>query len=217
MFRIGLCFIAFWLSAQVVRAQSDGRDVQGQDADRLTAAEACLAQSIDAIRLACFDAALSYNQDRSELANDGDGDGWTLVTAKDAFSERDTSYVFLESDQASRRGADAPRTLVLRCDGNGGFETYVISDGYLGGRDGRVPVRYRFGEEPPISERWFESTDGQAAFLPEGYRDFLNGLSSRADFIFEMTDFRGSTNLAKFVGLDKNASVLDFIQSGCRQ
>ena len=55
-------------------------------------------------------------------------------------------------------------------------------------------MRYRFGESAPISERWSESTDGTADFLPDGYKDFIRGVKSGEDFVFEMTDFRGSSS-----------------------
>lgn len=150
-------------------------------------------------------------QNMSENADEGTKDRWVFVAKTDDFSDKDASYVILSAEPPIR--SDAPEAIIVRCDGRGGYDTLVITNGYIGARDERVPVRYRFGDSDPISERWIESTSGKAAFLPDGYQDFRKKLASGEDFIFEVTDFRGNRSKSSF----KNAKSekLDFVMKGC--
>lgn len=176
--------------------------------------DACLDMQNDALRLICYDAALGFTPEEQAAPLSTSG-GWQFVEQEDEFTNQTTSYVFLRSDQAGNSFSDAPSELVVRCDGNGGSEIFVVSNGYIGARNDSIPVRYRFGDDPPISERWNESTSGTAAFLPRGYQDFRAGLATRQDFIFEITDFRGSRYSASFDGLSVNDEMLDYVIDGC--
>lgn len=176
---------------------------------------ACLSIQNDTLRLACYDTSLGYEPMEVETPATTSG-GWQFVSQEDDFTNQDTSYVFLRSDQAGNTFSDAPSQLVVRCDGNGGSEIFVVANGYIGARNDSIPVRFRFGDEPPVSEQWNESTSGTAAFLPRGYRDFRAGLATRQDFIFEITDYRGSRYSAEFDGLAVNDDMLEHVLSGCQ-
>ena len=163
-------------------------------------------------RLACYDTVSGFTPTEQETTG---SKGWVLMEDADAFSGKDTSYAYIESDKADMRMSDAPRIIVVRCDGSGGHEIYVVSNGYIGSLNDRIPVRYIFDDGEPIRERWSESTDGTAAFLPNSYRDFRAGLQSGSKFVFEITDYRGTTQFATFEGLDGNREALDFVLNGC--
>lgn len=136
---------------------------------------------------------------------------WQFVEDFDSFNDKNSSYVFLEA--TSRVSGDDPKAVVARCDAKGGYDIYVLSNGYIGARNNRIPVRYRFGENDPTTEKWNESTNGQGAFLPSSYQDFRTSLATGEDFIFEITDYSGSTSSSEF---DNNKDEkLDFVMGGC--
>lgn len=165
------------------------------------------------IRLKCYDQNSGYQAPVDESSsNDG---GWILIEQMDDFTNANTSYVVLRSDASGVIMSDAPEAMIARCDGNGGHEIYVKSGGYIGARNDLVPVRYRFGEAAPVSERWHESTTGTAAFLPNGFKDFRNGLRSGEDFVFEITDYNGTSSRARFENVSGNQSALEFVLNGC--
>lgn len=210
--RAFLALIPFLLaSGAAAQGGPDGAD----PAPESGAAVACVAIQNDLLRLACYDAALGFEaeEDSAPVSTSG---GWQFVEQEDDFTNQNTSFVVLRSDRAGDTFSDAPSQLVVRCDGSGGSEIFVVSNGYIGARNDRVPVRFRFGDDPPVSENWNESTNGTAAFLPNGYQDFRRGLATRQDFIFEITDFRGSRYSASFDGLAVNEEMLEFVLSGCR-
>lgn len=173
----------------------------------------CVQYHDDQVRLDCYDQKASYQPSAFELSNDGSG--WVFFEEKDAFSGKNTSFVALESDPQSRIGEDPPNSLFVRCNGRGGSEIFVVADGYIGARRDSVPVRYKFDDERPISENWNESTKGTAAFLPSRYQEFRSGLVRHDTVLFEITDFRGSPNHARFVGLKNNLEALNYVISGC--
>lgn len=154
--------------------------------------------------------------------DDGDGSSapqevinaskWRFVEKFDRFNDENSSFVALEA--SGYIGSDSPKTLVVRCDARGGYDIYVLSSGYIGARDDLVPVRYRFGTNKPISERWNESTNGRAAFLPSSYNDFREGLATGEDFIFEITDFSGNRGSSEFD--NSKDEKLSFVMNGCK-
>lgn len=137
---------------------------------------------------------------------------WRFVEKFDRFNDENSSFVALEA--SGYIGSDSPKTLVVRCDARGGYDIYVLSSGYIGARDDLVPVRYRFGTNKPISERWNESTNGKAAFLPSSYNDFREGLATGEDFIFEITDFSGNRGSSEFD--NSKDEKLSFVMNGCK-
>ena len=180
----------------------------------------CLNFTDDNLRLACYDEKTGYeaaeptNEETStdtEVANDG----WVFMEDTDAFSGKDTSRVFLASDAWDDNFSDKPSAMLIRCDGKGSYDIIVMTHGYLGGD--RIRVRYKFGDDAPVSERWSASTSGKAAFLPSGYKDFLRGIISEKDFIFEVTDFNGSSSMASFTGANKGIEKRDFVLGGCKK
>ena len=166
------------------------------------------------LRLECYDDETGYEEPKLEtISSDG---GWVLIESKDDFSNANTSLAVLESDASGGIMSDAPEAMIARCDGNGGHDIYVKSGGYIGARDDRVPVRYKFGDSNPVRERWSESTTGTAAFLPSGYKDFRLGLLSGEDFVFEITDYNGTSSRARFENASINLSALEFVVGGCK-
>ena len=181
----------------------------------------CLELTEDQQRLECYDAAMGQVDDRAELSSEANETAatieseskWDFNERADEFTDNNTSFIALTSDSISRRGDDPPMFLVLRCDGQGGYDIYMIFDGYIGSNNDSIPVRYRFDGEEAVVERWSESTDGTAAFLPKRFNDFRSGLLTGTDFAFEVTDFRGSTSAARFENsIDAN---FEFITKGC--
>lgn len=183
--------------------------------------EECLEFTEDQRRLECYDAAMGLADDMADLVSGPNEtvatveglSNWDFNESADEFTDRNTSFIVLTSDPISRRGDDPPMFLVLRCDGQGGYDTYMIFDGYIGSTNDSIPVRYRFDGEEAIAERWSESTDGTAAFLPKRFNDFRSGLLAGTDFAFEVTDFRGSKSSARFENsMDAN---FELITKGC--
>lgn len=215
--------LSFGVAAAQVAAQGDPSTLRG-------AIERCASNSDDAARLRCFDDLAG--EPRSSQPSDpqsptgvavvppgsasGRSGGWMLVRQEDPFENRNTSMAVLSSVTSTWVGRDAPRELVVRCDGRGGSEIFVVSSGYIGGSNNRTQVRFRFGDERPVSERWSSSTSGTGAFLPSGHRDFRNGLATRQDFVFELTDYRGSRSSARFDGVADNDQHLEYVLNGCR-
>ena len=176
--------------------------------------EDCLTMQEDVNRLACFDQAFKFVKQREQTTDSLDPSKWRFVEKRDGFTNKNTSYVVLASDKANETFGDAPSVLIIRCDGSGSTDVYVVSNGYIGSRNDRIPVRYKFASSTPETEMWHESTDGDAAFLPNGYRDFRNGLETGEEFLFEITDYRGSKHVATFpqTSLGQN---FEFVSRGC--
>jgi hypothetical protein len=137
---------------------------------------------------------------------------WIFSKTTDDFTDKETSYVILLPSGSISR--DAPEALIVRCDGKGGYDILVKTNGYIGARNNSVPVRYRFGNEAAVSERWSESTTGTAAFLPNNYTDFRKRIATGDDFVFEITDFQGSSASSNF---DNNIDEkLNYVMRGCK-
>ncbi len=137
---------------------------------------------------------------------------WNFVENFDSFNDKNTSMVVLEA--SGYIGYDDPKNLIVRCDAKGGYDIIIVSNGYIGARDNRVPVRYRFGKNDAISERWSESTSGRAAFLPSSYNDFRKNLATGEDFVFEITDFNGNRGSSEFD--NSKDDKLEFVMGGCK-
>lgn len=182
-------------------------------------------------RLTCYDdladsVAVSDKQDEStpeengetvEEATGGDDSplatAWTLVESTDSISGNNISRAYLDAD--SRRGGNsAPDFFMLSCDGDGGASVFMGTTGYIGNLRARTSVEYRWGDNDPVSERWAGSTNGKAAFLPDGYRDFRSGLESGGELVFRWFDYNGSQSSATWnnIQLDDNAR---FVLNGC--
>lgn len=180
--------------------------------------EQCVEISDDTARLTCYDNAVA-NEPKSvenpsvEAAVPYSGN-WYFQEAYDDFTDKDSSFLMLSSDITGRRGRDYPSQIIMRCDSQNSFEIYAKFNGYVGARNNRVPIRFRFDGQEAVSERWSKSTDGTAAFLPSSYRQFKAGLFSGADFIFGVSDYNGSQSSAKFT--NSVHPKLEFIKSGCK-
>jgi hypothetical protein len=169
-------------------------------------ANACHDESNSTLRLKCYDEQTNYMIEETDKET-----SWLFIEDFDSMNDQDTSQVYVEANQT--QGSDAIGGLTLRCDGAGGFDTILISEGYLG--NGRIPVTYRWNDSKAISEKWIGSTNGQGAFLPSGYKDFLSGIKQGGKLVLRVKDFRGSQYTSTFdhVSLDDNAK---FIMSGCK-
>lgn len=151
----------------------------------------------------------SGSSDERDLAS---ASQWQFVEDFDSFNDKNSSYVFLEP--TSTVSGDEPKFIAVKCDAKGGYDILVASNGYIGGRNNRVQVRYRFGANDPTTEKWNESTTGTAAFLPSSYNDFRTNLATGEDFIFEITDYNGSPSSSEF---DNNKDEkLEFVMGGCK-
>ena len=170
----------------------------------------CLGFQDDKKRLGCYDSAAGFSPENA--ATDSDGK-WIFVEQMDEFTNKNTSALVMKSDAYDDTFSDKPERIVIRCDGNRGTEIYVGTHGYIGS-DG-IRVRYKFGGESPISERWSSSTNGKAVFLPSEYRDFRKGLKSGQPFLFEVTSFQGTPSSAKFPGSKLTSKNAKFILAGC--
>ena len=103
----------------------------------------------------------------------------------------------------------------------GDFEIYVSSSGYIsssynGGKN--ISIRYRFGSEEAVAEKWGESASGKAAFYPSDLRykanSFYKMLLSGKGFIFSIEDYRGIQSSAKFE--NSIHPKFKFILGGCK-
>jgi len=151
----------------------------------------------------------SGSSDERDLASDSQ---WKFFEDFDSFNDKNSSYVLLLP--SSSVGNDDPSAIAVKCDAKGGYDIIVTSNGYIGARNNGIPVRYRFGTKDPITEKWNESTNGTAAFLPSFYNDFRTQLATGEDFIFEITDYNGSRSRSEF---DNNKDEkLDFVMGGCK-
>ena len=180
-----------------------------------TAAQAddtCHAFADNKIRLACYDSATSYVA--PVKASVETKSKWVFVESKDEMTGKNDSYVYIEAPKKGG-GSDAPRAIILRCDTNGGYELLTTSQGYWGGRD-NIKITYKFGDNDPITERWSPSTDGTAAFLPDGYNDFRTALltGDHTKIIIRVEDYQGSEYTSIFDGATIDSKV-NFVVSGC--
>lgn len=172
---------------------------------------ACTNLSSDVERLACYDSSVGYNRpnrDGTVLAISN----WIFTESRDSFTGKNKSSITLKSEANGEIGSHKPQALVLRCDGEGSYQTYMSVDGYIG-RDS-IRVRYKFGADTPVSEYWLGSAQGTAIFLPDRYSDFRKRLATGDDFVFEVTDFRDVASNAKFD--NSITDRLTFIMSGCQ-
>lgn len=200
---------SFLIATTVASAQSPEIDQDlGSEVER------CHTFSDSSLRLGCYDDATGFEEESEQVTPPSSG-GWEMVESRDDFTGSNTSYAILNSDQVGLQTRHVPVALVVRCDGSGGSDIYVVSGSYIGARNNRVPVRYRFSDSDPISENWSESTDGTAAFLPNGYRDFISGLTSGDSFVFEITNFRGTPASARFDGNGRGMENLELALAGC--
>lgn len=121
------------------------------------------------------------------------GAHWTLKKQTDPFTDKNTSYAYLMSEDASAFNKSA---IVLRCNGKDAYEIFVVFDRYL--NDGPVNVMWRFGSKSPESGSWDVSTDGTAVFVPERLlQDFRHALTIYS-LAVQATGYDGQKYVLKF-------------------
>lgn len=173
--------------------------------------EACHVFSSGQERLDCYDQLTGYTG--FEESGQGSQSVWVFEESINPLTDREVSFVLLAVDDT--QGSASPDYLVIRCDGEGSAEIIVTTSGYIGGNRGRVSVTYRWNEQEAVAENWQDSTNGQAAFLPRGYRDFRSGLQQGGRLVFQWLDFRGNRSVAIWenVVLDETAQ---YVLDGCQ-
>jgi hypothetical protein len=85
---------------------------------------------------------------------------WVMKMETDPITDQKGATFLLIAENASR--GDTP-TLVIRCK-KGDLDVLFGPDDYLGSNNDRVTLR--FGSEPPVKERWNESSNHSALFVP---------------------------------------------------
>ena len=132
------------------------------------------------------------------------------------FTDKNVWLIALFAEDGSERGDDAPKIVGLNCNGNGSYNVFVRSDKFLS--DEHIAVKYRSDGEELVEENWRPLADGTGAvggkFKDKAVR-FETKLTTGKYFIFQVTDYRGVSNLARF----KNSKDLnfDFILNGCKK
>lgn len=185
---------------------------------QISTLQSCIDISNSNERLACYDKLAGYKSELDEFLKklsvnkDYSKSKWSLVEQMDDFTDKDTSFMYLHSSVLSRQGADAPKTVFVRCDGKGSYDVYILSVGYWGG-DKNV-VRYRFDDEQAHQETWNGSTDGKAVFVKWIPGNFSRTLATGKSFILEVKDYRGSRSQARFH--NNKDERLDKIYDGCK-
>ena len=175
-------------------------------------AEECLTVFDDKVRLECYDKIYGYKVTSTASGNSL----WIFRENIDPFNDKNVSFMTLLADAGSQSGSDAPELVILSCDGNGSYFVSVKSDGFLNSE--HVTVRYRFDGEELIEENWRPFADGTGA-VGGKYKDkalrFETKLTTGKDFIFQVTDYRGVSNMARF----KNSKDpnFDVILNGCKK
>lgn len=172
----------------------------------------CLPLNIDRARLACFDQAAGFTAPEQAVST---ARPWQFYEDVDLMTDTETSYVLLSATR-QENGRESPGSIVIRCMGEGGYEVFISTQGYIGDRRNSVPVTYRWGDASPTNENGNSSTSGSAAFLPGGYRDFLACLNAGGTLVFAWENFRGSrfTSVWENIGMDENAQ---YVLNGCNR
>ena len=178
----------------------------------INSAEECLSLSDDALRLECYDKLHGYQSGLTSSNNSL----WEFFEEIDPFIDENVSSMMLSADDSSASGRLAPKFIGLACLGNGKYFVAVLTDGFLSNQ--HITVRYRFDGEEMVEENWSPLPDGTGAtggkFKDKALR-FETKLTTGKDFIFQVTDYRGVTNMASF----KNSKDpnFDFILNGCKK
>lgn len=170
----------------------------------------CLGISSDSARLTCYDRVFNY-QEPEEIFESGDG--WIMLRDTDEFNGADVSRVYIE--EQGRAGERNAAVLSVGCRDDGSYFVLFYKATFIN-TSSRVAVRYRFDDNPPISENWFGTTGGNGALLPDSYRDFRTQLVAADTLVFEAQDFQGARHRHTFEGLQNNRDDLEFVMNGCQ-
>lgn len=155
--RIFITVMGFVLVACAARAQASAEHLAR-----------CAAIPAAALRLQCYDALAKPKVDSAsdsprELPSGSKMiENWLVSVETDPISDQKGVTFMLEAEGATR--IDTP-SLIIRCK-RGELDAYVAPDEYLG--DGNNRVTIRFGSEPPVQQRWSESSNHTALFHPGG-------------------------------------------------
>lgn len=165
-------------------------------------------------RLECYDEQTGFSSSDEETngssaSTEGDiasrSNDWILRENEDPVRGTDTSFVYLNADETN--GRDAPQYFLISCDGKGANIISLETEGYIGNRNNRVPLIYKWSDREPISERWIGYVNGKGAALPDGYRDFRAGLSEGGRLAVEWTAYNGATYSAVWNNVQLDAKA----------
>src|SRR5207249_3913967 len=118
------------------------------------------------LRLLCYDALAKSRSDsaigspRELPASTRMIENWAVSVETDPITDQKGVTFMLRAEGANQ--INTP-TLIIRCK-RGDLDVLVAPDRYLG--DGNNRVTIRFGTEPPVQERWTESSAHTALFHP---------------------------------------------------
>ncbi len=110
------------------------------------------------------------------------------------------------------------KKVIARCNERGWSGVYIDVNEYLDNEP--VNVRYRFGDDEPVADVWTNSTDGTAIFLSVmsiKHFVFREGLLSGKSFVFEVSDFNGTSTLMKFNNSVDKSGKLEHVLNGCKK
>lgn len=139
---------------------------------------------------------------------------WLFSEKFDVFTDKNISSLVLFRSVPNNSYNKEPQAAVIRCNGKGGFEIFIKFSNMISTFfDDGIHVTYRFGTDVPITEVWESSTSQDAAFMPGGYKHFVEGIKGGKNFVFQAEDFTGSLVRAEFQNsIDPN---FDFVFGGC--
>jgi hypothetical protein len=107
---------------------------------------------------------------------------WRYLENVDLMSDEDKSAVYTAKEK---------ETIVVRCDGNNGFDVIIRPDEYIGSDP--APVAWRIDGGDIQNSRMGLSTQGTAAFVPGSIKaEFANSLRNASEIVIRVTDFRGT-------------------------
>lgn len=126
----------------------------------------CAAITVASLRLECYDALSRPKADTSKApaielpAGARLIDKWIVSVDTDPITDRKGITFMLQAEGATR--IDTP-TLIIRCR-QGELDAFISPDEYLGSDNDRITIR--FGADTPTQERWTESANHSALFVP---------------------------------------------------
>ena len=107
---------------------------------------------------------------------------WGHIENVDLMSDEDKSAVYTVKEK---------QTIVVRCDGNNGFDVIIRPDEYIGSE--AAPVAWRIDGGDIQNSRMGLSTRGTAVFVPNSIKaEFASSLRSASEIVIRVTDFRGT-------------------------
>src|SRR5687767_12336384 len=124
--------------------------------------------------------------------------GWQQTLSKSQFDDSPTVVLRLAAEASVRVWLKSVLpVLILRCQERV-FQAYIVTStaAHVQSGDSRT-VRLRFDSDAAETQRWSQSTDGDALFAP-GPESLLDRLRTAKRLLFEFTPFNASPVVASF-------------------